>query len=68
MQVPLLDRTLATVPAMNNLDFQLQIRILELRMFLRYEDLLHSGDVFDIPGRTIPGPRLYYGVRWQFWN
>jgi hypothetical protein len=68
MQIPLLDGKFASIPAMNNLDFSLQIRILDLRIFLRYEDLAHNGDVYDIPGRTMPGPRIFYGVRWQFWN
>ena len=59
---------LIVVPDVTAVDFRLHIRILEFRLFFQSEDMLHSDDVFDVPGRLIPGPRLFYGVRWQFWN
>jgi hypothetical protein len=59
---------LVEVPEVIAYDFHLSIRILEFRLFFRSEDMIHSQPVFDIPGRFIPGPRLFYGVRWQFWN
>lgn len=58
----------AQVAATDVVDFYLQIRVLSVRAFLRYEDILHTGPVFDIPGREIPGPRILYGVKWDFWN
>jgi hypothetical protein len=68
MTVPTPDGQLSQVPDVTAFDFQLSIRILEFRLFFRSQDMLHNRDVFDVPGRFIPGPRLFYGVRWQFWN
>ena len=59
---------LVVVPEVTAFDFHLQIRILEFRLFFQSEDMLQNDDVYDVPGRLIPGPRLFYGVRWQFWN
>ena len=45
----------------------LQIRIIDVRIFARYEDML--GDEIDLlPGRVYRGPRLLYGVKWNLWN
>lgn len=56
------------VQAVTGYDLFLSIRILDFRIFLRYEDMLHRRPVFDIPDRFIPGPRLFYGVKWQFFD
>jgi hypothetical protein len=56
-----------TQPAVDYFDAYLEIRIIDVRAFMRYEDL--SGQrVADIPGRQLPGPRIIYGVKWQFFN
>jgi hypothetical protein len=56
--------------AMNPVDFidaYLQIRVMAIRAFLRWEDLTQQ-NVAEIPDRAIRGPRLFYGVKWEFWN
>ena len=56
-----------TQPAVDYLDAYLEIRIIDVRAFVRYEDL--TGEkVEDVPGRPLPGPRVFYGVKWQFFN
>ena len=56
-----------TQPAVDYFDAYLEIRIIDVRAFVRYEDL--SGEkVEDVPGRALPGPRILYGVKWQFFN
>ena len=45
----------------------LQIRIIDVRLFIRFDDMLGQ-DVFDAPGLGIEGPRIVYGVKWSFWN
>lgn len=55
------------VPSRTVYNLHLQIRILELRIWARWEDLVGNA-VSDLPGRPIFGPRLIYGVKWQFWN
>lgn len=49
------------------LDFHLQIRILDVRAFLRWENMLNS-EGQELFGRPVPPQRILYGVRWQFWN
>lgn len=51
----------------DNIDAYLQIRIIDVRLFGRFEDLMGAHHT-DIPGRQITGPRIFYGVKWQFWN
>jgi hypothetical protein len=50
-----------------SIDAYLQIRIFAVRAFLRWEDLA-ARRVAEIAGRNLPGQRLFYGVKWQFWN
>ena len=45
----------------------LQIRIIDVRIFLRYEDLL-GNQIEELPGRFHRGPRLMYGVKWNLRN
>jgi hypothetical protein len=56
-----------TLAADNTVDAYLQIRIIDVRLFGRFEDILGNNAV-EVPGRTMLGPRLFYGVKWQFWN
>lgn len=58
------------VPAANSIDFFLQIRILDLRMFFQEVGMTakQGQRPFDITGRPYPAPRIYYGVRWQFFD
>jgi hypothetical protein len=58
---------LVPLPSNQVLNGYLQIRIIDVRIFLQSEDMLGKGRL-DIPNRTIPGPRLYYGVKWELFN
>jgi hypothetical protein len=59
--------TLVKLPARSTIMADLMIRIIDVRIFLRYEDL-RGENITDIPDRTIRGPRIFYGVKWTFWN
>ncbi|MFW6201899.1 MAG: hypothetical protein ACOC8B_04930, partial [Gemmatimonadota bacterium] len=56
------------VPQRTLFDFYLQIRVLTVRAFARWENFFHRTDVLDAPGRPFPGQRFIYGVKWEFWN
>ncbi len=65
------------VPASNSLDFYLQIRILDVRIYFQEVGMLAKKGQrpYDIPGgqpgltpREYPAPRIFYGVRWQFFD
>ncbi|MDX1674093.1 MAG: hypothetical protein R3314_04745 [Longimicrobiales bacterium] len=49
-------------------NLELTIRILTVRAFLRWQNLLHRLGQSDIPGFRFPGQRLLWGVKWEFWN
>lgn len=51
----------------NLLNLNLQIRILDLRAFLIWRNLLNTAPA-DIPGLPFPRQRALYGVRWFFRN
>jgi hypothetical protein len=57
----------ATLPADNTIDAYVQIRIIDVRLFGRFEDIVGQ-NATEVTGRTILGPRIFYGVKWQFWN
>lgn len=46
----------------------LEIRVVSVRIFLRWENLTNKDDNFDFPGTRLPGTRTMYGVRWTLWN
>jgi hypothetical protein len=56
------------VPGLSTLDFYLQIRVLDVRAFIRWNNITHRLEQYDVPGRFFPGQRLYYGIKWEFWN
>jgi hypothetical protein len=45
-----------------------QVRIIDIRIFWRFENLANRTTPFDVPGLTVPGGRALYGVRWFFRN
>jgi hypothetical protein len=49
-------------------DFRLQIRIIDVRLFFTFQNLLNNQLAADIPGLFLPGPRALYGARWDFRN
>jgi hypothetical protein len=48
-------------------DAYLHIRIIDVRLFGRFEDIA-GANAMEVNGRQILGPRIFYGVKWQFWN
>jgi hypothetical protein len=50
------------------LNFLLQLRILDVRAFLVFDNVLNELEAEDIPGRLLPAARTIYGVRWFFRN
>ena len=53
-------------PAATTFDFYFQLRIKDVRAFLRWENLTNRLGLWDVPGRELPGQRLFYGVKWHF--
>jgi hypothetical protein len=51
----------------NTIDAYLQIRIIDVRLFGRFEDITGQ-NAMAVSGRQVVGPRIFYGVKWQFWN
>ncbi len=67
----------SVVPTVTSVDFYLQIRILDLRMYFQESGITSKrGTVTDFPyvsGQpnpvfVIPAPRIFYGIRWQFFD
>jgi hypothetical protein len=58
---------LIEMPAIDLVDGYLQIRIIDVRAFIRYEDMTGQ-DAPEVLNRPLRGPRIFYGVKWQFWN
>jgi hypothetical protein len=57
------------VPVALRVNGYLHIRIIDVRLFIRWEDLLgNTREIVDLPGRPIRGPRMFYGVKWHLWN
>jgi hypothetical protein len=56
------------VEGYNQLDAHLHIRVLDVQAFVRWEDVLGTAEARHFPRRVVFGPRVFYGVRWQFWN
>jgi hypothetical protein len=56
-----------TMPIRNLVNGYLQIRVIDVRAFIHYYDLLGDGRE-DFPGRVAGGPRILYGVKWQLFN
>lgn len=56
-----------TVPGHTTADGYLHIRIIDVRMFIRWEDMLGT-TIEELPGRLYNGPRIFYGVKWELRN
>lgn len=61
------DSPVIEMPAIDLVDGYLQIRIIDVRAFVRYEDMTGQ-DAPEVANRPLRGPRIFYGVKWQFWN
>jgi hypothetical protein len=60
--------TLVAVQPYAMLNFALQLRILDVRAFFVYENILNELEAAQIPGRLLPSARTLYGIRWFFRN
>lgn len=49
-------------------NLNLEIRILDIRAFLVFDNITGFRSAADLPGHLLPGGRLYYGLRWTFRN
>jgi hypothetical protein len=55
------------LPSYNTIDAYVQIRVIDVRLFLRAENLSNQL-VPEIPGRLLQTPKIMYGVKWDFYN
>ena len=55
------------LPAYTTADYYLQIRVIDVRIFIRGEDVL-GNDIQEVPGRIYRGTRIFYGVKWELRN
>jgi hypothetical protein len=62
-----IDSQLTALPTNGQLNGYLQIRVIDVRAFIQWEDMLGKGRQ-EVPGRVINGPRVFYGVKWQLFN
>ncbi len=65
---PATDGSVVTIPPLNPWDYFLQIRVLTVRAFVRWQFLGYRVEQYDIPGHIFPVQRTYYGVKWTFHN
>ena len=76
MELPFADPALSTddaivplmVPFRQSWDAYLQVRVVTVRIFIRFENLSVRERNQDFPGRILPATRAMYGVRWTLWN
>lgn len=58
----------SVVPFFQDWYFRLQLRVLDLIIFVTVENVTFRRNNQDVPGRLLPITRGLYGVRWTFWN
>jgi len=56
------------VPFYQSWNAYLQIRVVTVRIFVRWENFFGRENLVDVPGRPMPGIRASYGVRWTLRN
>ncbi|HEX6746615.1 MAG TPA: hypothetical protein VF092_04915 [Longimicrobium sp.] len=56
------------MPRYSIYNLYMQIRIIDIRIFWRYENAFYRRGTLDIPVSRIPAGRSLYGVRWFFRN
>lgn len=59
---------LARVPFYQNWYADLQIRVVTVHVFLRWENFTVRQNLQDFPGRLLTATRAVYGVKWVLWN
>ena len=58
----------ATVPFSQSWHALIQVRVLQLRIFVAWENFTIRRNNQDFPGRMLPIFRAHYGIRWYLWN
>ena len=56
------------VPFNQSWYFRIQVRVVSLRIFIRWENFTVREENRDFPNRTLPKSRVMYGIRWTLWN
>ncbi len=59
---------LTTVPEYKEWYLMIQVRVVSVRIFIRFENLATKRDNFDFPDRIQPATRAMYGIRWILFN
>lgn len=59
--------TLLASPEYTTFNAQLEIRIVDVRLFVRYDNLRNK-KVEPLPGYPVSRQRILYGAKWDFWN
>ena len=62
------EATLARVPFYQSWYADVQVRIVTVRLFIRWENFTVRDRLQDYPERILPATRAMYGVRWVLWN
>lgn len=55
------------LPSFTTFGGYLQIRVIDVRAFIRWEDIM-GNEIEVLPGVIRQGPRIFYGVKWNLWN
>ncbi|HEX8904091.1 MAG TPA: hypothetical protein VF771_04575, partial [Longimicrobiaceae bacterium] len=61
-------RQLVVMPRYAVFNWYVQVRIIDIRIFWRYENAFNYRRTLDVPGSISPQGRQLYGVRWFFRN
>jgi hypothetical protein len=59
---------LASVPFYQSWYGSLEVRIVTVRAFVRWENFTIRRNLQDFPDRLLPQTRAEYGIRWTMWN
>ena len=59
---------LIVVPFSEEWYTSVQVRIVTVNIFVRFENMRRKSDNIDFPGRRLPQYRSFYGVRWVLNN
>jgi hypothetical protein len=56
------------VPFYQNWYVDVQVRVLPVHIFIRWENFVLRESLEDLPNRRLPVTRAIYGVKWVLWN
>jgi hypothetical protein len=62
------DPALQRVPFYQSWYTDIQVRVLPVHIFIRWENFVLRENLQDLPGRRLPVTRAIYGVKWILWN